>query len=304
MRSLLCIAGTLAICIGTAGAVLCQTTTTITKTVENPDGTYSVIEYPVGKQVLVNLTPADKLNGASGTASVIRQGDISTINLNLAGLSSSEADSYNVYAVDSAGAVTLLGPALADHGVISQTFTTPLHRFMIFVSPEKNLTAYGPDTHVFFRSAVPTGFAVVPYDGGRHAETIRGPAAGYNVPMLGIPSFKVNDTSKMRINFSGDLAGSHANAFIRPRRDGTTEIKVHFHDLKRSRSADDRIVVWAVAPDNHFVKIGQAMSSGFRNETEIKGETSLKDFGLFITAEDNDVESPTRSALGTFTIER
>jgi hypothetical protein len=126
--------------------------------------------------------------------------------------------------------------------------------------------------------------------------------AGYDVPMLGIPGFKINNTTRMRINFSGDLAGSHANAFIRPRSDGTTEVKVHFHDLKRSRSADERIVVWAVAPDNHFVKIGQAMSSGFRSETEIKGETSMKDFGLFITAETADVEGPTRTVLGTFTI--
>src|SRR5258708_1216956 len=131
---------------------------------------------------------------------------------------------------------------------------------------------------------------------------IQSPAAGYDVPMLGVPGFKINNTARMRINFSGDLAGSHANAFIRPRSDGTTQVRVHFHDLKRSRSADERIAVWAVTPDNHFVKIGHALSSGFRSETEIKGETSMRDFGLFITAETTDVESPTRAVLGTFTI--
>jgi len=39
-------------------------TTTVTKTVQNPDGTYSVIEYPVGKEVAVTLNPIS-IPGAS-----------------------------------------------------------------------------------------------------------------------------------------------------------------------------------------------------------------------------------------------
>jgi hypothetical protein len=300
----ICIAGTALSQEAPVTSSTTTTTTTVSKTVQNPDESYSVIEYPAGKQVVINLSPA--LSGASGTAAVIRQGTVSTINLNLAGLPADAGD-LNVYAVDPTGAVTMLGPVTVKEGVASQVFTTPMNRFMLFVSPEQSLTTYTPETRVIFRGTVPSGFTVVPYAGGRHpekAEGIRSRPEGYNVPMLGIPGFKKNNTARMRINFTGDLAGSHANAFIRPRTDGTTEVKVHFHDLKRSRSADERIIVWAVAPDNHFVKIGQAMSSGFRSETEIKGETSLPDFGLFITAETSDVESPSRTILGTFTIEK
>ena len=49
------------------------TTTTITKkeVVANPDGTYSVIEYPVGKEVTVELTPFN-IQGAKGWAKVLR----------------------------------------------------------------------------------------------------------------------------------------------------------------------------------------------------------------------------------------
>ncbi|MGH9880200.1 MAG: hypothetical protein ACRD6N_02095, partial [Pyrinomonadaceae bacterium] len=34
-----------------------KTQTTVTKTVQHPDGTYTVIEYPVGKEVTVVLNP-------------------------------------------------------------------------------------------------------------------------------------------------------------------------------------------------------------------------------------------------------
>jgi hypothetical protein len=34
-----------------------QTPTTVTKTVQNPDGSYTVIEYPVGKEVQLVMNP-------------------------------------------------------------------------------------------------------------------------------------------------------------------------------------------------------------------------------------------------------
>src|ERR1700687_1691750 len=41
------------------------TTTKVTKTVQNPDGTYTIIEYPVGKEVTVTLNPIS-ITGATG----------------------------------------------------------------------------------------------------------------------------------------------------------------------------------------------------------------------------------------------
>src|SRR5439155_18168403 len=49
-----------AVALGLSAAVFAvgqtqTTTTTVTKTVQNPDGTYTVIEYPVGKETTVSL---------------------------------------------------------------------------------------------------------------------------------------------------------------------------------------------------------------------------------------------------------
>ena len=56
----------------------------------------------------------------------------------------------------------------------------------------------------------------------------------------------------------------------------------------------------AVRRQKRQVKLGQIVNTGRRNETEIKGETALKDFGLFITAEPADVNAPTTTVIGTF----
>jgi len=47
-------------------------TTTVAKAVQNPDGTYTIIEYPVGKEVAVTLNPIS-LPGATGTMTVLRE---------------------------------------------------------------------------------------------------------------------------------------------------------------------------------------------------------------------------------------
>src|SRR5712692_6484018 len=128
-------------------------TTTVTKvqTVQNADGTYTIVEYPVGKTTVVTLNP---------------------VGLN---------------------------------GVGTFTTTTPLSKFMLVTSSEGDLTAYTPSTHVYFRSAVPAGLAVIPLTNAV-GETIGAIAlpteaaivpmtdvaatADYTVPMLGIPTFK------------------------------------------------------------------------------------------------------------------
>src|SRR6266496_5542668 len=77
-------------------------------TVQNPDGTYTIVEYPVGKETVVTLNPIG-ISGANGTATILRAADGTTIKLNVAKLPT-EVTAMNLYAIDPSGKVTLLGP--------------------------------------------------------------------------------------------------------------------------------------------------------------------------------------------------
>jgi len=288
-------------------------TTTVTKvqSVQNPDGTYTIVEYPVGKETIVTLNPVS-ITGASGRATILRDDSGTTIKLKLDKLPADLA-ALNLYAVDPTGGVTMLGPVEVANGVGTFTTPTPLSRFMLFASPEESLTAYDPNTRVFFRSAVPTGLTVIPFGaaaavGEQVAEvavptttttvavpvtaaTVAVPAttetvlADYAVPMLGIPRFKKDDSTKLKINFSGAMEGARANIFIEPRKHGkTTEILMHFHDL-REAPRGQAFVLWAVSSDHQFQKLGQIINVKGRNEAEIASETDLEDFGLLLTTE-------------------
>jgi len=181
-------------------------TTTVTKvqTVQNPDGTYTIVEYPVGKETTVTLNPIG-LTGATGTATIIRSNDGTTVTVNLNGLPA-DVSALNLYAVDPAGAVTLLGPVEVTNGVGTFTATTPLSRFMLISSPDAALTGYDANTNIFFRSAVPTGLSVIPLSGpvGEQVAATVAPTSEYAVPMLGIPTFKKGDDTKLQINFARD----------------------------------------------------------------------------------------------------
>src|SRR5919108_1995128 len=165
-------------------------TTTVTK-VQSPSGTYTIVEYPVGKEIVVGLNPIG-LTGETGRATILRDPSGTTIKLNLTSLPA-DVTSMNVYAVDPSGVTTLLGPVEVTNGVGTFTTTTQLSRFMLVASPEADLTTYTPETRVYFRSAVPTGLTVIPFGGtvavGEQVATVVGPA-DYAVPMLGIPTFK------------------------------------------------------------------------------------------------------------------
>ena len=103
--------------------------------------------------------------------------------------------------------------------------------------------------------------------------------------MLGIARFKKNDSTKLKINFSGPMEGARANIFIEPRKHGkTTEIQMHFHDLHEAPRGQ-AFVLWAVSPDNQFQKLGQIVNVRGRNEAEIRSETDFNDFGLLLTTE-------------------
>lgn len=314
MGSLMVAALIFAVC----GSALAQTTTTVTqtpttvtKTVQHQDGTFTVIEYPVGKETIVTLNPVT-IQGAAGTATILRDDTGTQIKVNMTGLPK-DVTTLNLYAVDPAGAVTTLGPIVVTDGLGTFTGTTPLSKFMIVASPEATLATYDPNTKVFFRSAVPAGFAVIPHTMAPVGEkvvattattptvTTTTPAATtpattattatttttatYSVPMLNIPAYKKGDDTKMKVNFSGALEGARANVFITPRKDGPTEVKLRFHELKEA-PAGKVFTAWAISPDNTFVKLGQIVNTAGRNEAEIKSEVSLADFGLFITMED------------------
>ena len=85
------------------------TTTQTAQAVQNPDGSWTVIQYPAGKEVVVDFTPAPTFKTAKGRAKIIRMNDDTTVTLDLSGLPA-DAAAMNLYAVDPFGKVTLLGP--------------------------------------------------------------------------------------------------------------------------------------------------------------------------------------------------
>lgn len=288
--------GAVMLTLAIASVALAQTTTTtVRQTVQNPDGTYTIIEYPVKKEVLINLTPVT-IQDAKGVATILRDDDGTRIKLNLTNVPA-DVTALTLYAVDDTGKVTALGPVAISNGVGTFAATTPLSRFMLVASPEPALTAYDPNTKVLFRSAVPEGFAVIPLTSasGEKVAATTAPTtttlavtpAGdvtttYTAPMLNIPAYKKGDDTKIKVDFTGALAGARANVFIKPRKDGPTEVRFRLHELKEA-PAGQKFVLWAVSPDNKFVKLGQVVNAPGRNEAEIKSETALPDFGLVVT---------------------
>lgn len=274
------------------------TTTTATKVVQNADGTWTVVEYPVGKEVIVDLTPAVTLKGATGRATILRNPDGTTVKVNLTGVPADMA-ALNLYAVDPTGTTTLLGPLVVENGVATFATTNPLplERFMIIASPEATLATFTPEIPVMFRSAVPTGLAVVPLvrkDDDKivaTGEKVAASASPYAIPMLGIPSLPQDKESEVHVNFSDTFKAQRTTIFITPnyKHDGATRVKAKFHELS-GVPADAFLTLWAVAPDGTFTRLGSTPNSGKPNVAEIDTATNntnvtLPDFGLFLTTE-------------------
>jgi len=270
----------------TTALALGQTQTTKT-VVQNPDGTYTVIEIPTGKEIQLTLDPSSPTAG-TGLATILRDENGTRVKLHLTGLAPTTS-TINLYAVDEAGVVTPLGPIAITNGEGMLATTTPLTKFMLIASPETALATYDANTPVFFRSVVPEGLAVIPHTQNPVGEKVSATTATvmtetYTVPMLNIPAYKKGDDTKIKVNFSGALTGARANVFITPRKDGPTEVKVRFHELKEA-PAGQAFVLWAISSDNQFVKLGQIVNTGKRNEGQIQAETTLPDFGLLVTME-------------------
>jgi hypothetical protein len=298
---------------GTTTTTTVTTPTTVTQTTQNADGTYSVVEYPVGKETIVNLNPVT-ITGAKGVATILRDDNGTRIKLNLTGLPN-DVSGLNLYAVDPAGVVTSLGPIAVTNGLGTFETTTPLNRFMLVASPEATLTTYDPNTKVFFRSVAPEGFAVIPHTVVPLGENVGATAvatteaSAYTVPMLNIPAFKKGDDTKIKVNFTGVMSGTRANVFIEPHRGKATEVKMVFHELKDA-PAGNTYIVWAVSPDNQFQKLGQILNLKNKNEAEVNATTTFPDFGLLVTQEDigvvksTTILSPVGPRLGVIEIIR
>jgi len=288
IKSLIAFLGTILLLFALTAPAMGQVqTTTVTKVQQNADGTYTIIEYPVGKETVVTLNPVGIT--ATGTASILRAADGTTIKLNLASVPA-DLTGLNLYAVDPTGVVTMLGPIEIANGAGTFTTTTPLTRFMLFASPDADLTAYNPQTKIFFRSSVPPGFTVIPFGAnaavGEQVAATTGALSDYTVPMLGIPTFKAGDDTKLKINFTGAMEGARANVFIEPHKNGKlTEVRMRFHDLKEAPKGT-AYILWAVSPAGEYQQLGQIVNVRGRNEAEIKSETAFDDFGLLLTTED------------------
>ncbi|PYS83383.1 MAG: hypothetical protein DMF70_06755 [Acidobacteria bacterium] len=305
-KKLIAVLGAAMLLLSLAAVSASQAQTTRVQTVQNPDGTYTIVEYPVGKTTVVTLNPVG-LSGATGTATILRDPNLTTIKLNLNSLPA-DITAMNVYAVDPAGVTTLLGPIEVANGVGTFATTTPLSKFMLVASPDADLSAYAPTTHVYFRSAVPAGLTVIPVTNavGEQIGAVAVPTtvpsevtvvpttdvvvpADYTVPMLGIPTFKRGDDTKLKVNFSGAMEGARANIFIEPRKHGNvTQVRMRFHQLKEAPKGQGYIL-WAVSSDNQFQRLGEIINVKGRNEAEIKSETSFNDFGLLLTTEDRSL---------------
>jgi hypothetical protein len=294
----------MALTLALAAVALGQTTTTTTtekKVVQNPDGTYTIVEYPVKKEITVALNPVN-ISGATGVATILRDDDGTRIKLNLANVPA-DVTTLNLYAIDDQGVVTSLGPVAISNGTGTLAATTPLSRFMLIASPEPTLTAYDPNTRIVFRSAVPEGLAVIPFSrsaSGERVAATTAPAAvvapqtaavTYTAPMLGVGTFKKGDETKIKVDFTGPLAGARANVFLEPKSGGPTKVEMKFHDLKQA-PAGKRFVVWAVGANGEYVKIGEITNLGTKNEAEIKSEVALADFGILLTMEETVGASP------------
>jgi hypothetical protein len=309
-KHLLTVLGAVTLTLALAAIALAQeTTTTVTKTVQNPDGTYTIIEYPAKKEVKIQLTPVNI--AGTGVATILRDDDGTRIKLNLANVPA-DVTALTLYAVDDTGKVTALGPVVIANGTGTFTGTTPLSKFMLVTSAEPALTAYDAKTTVLFRSAVPEGFTVIPVRSSAEGEKVAAVAAPtapttvvtpsgavattYTAPLLGIPAFKKGDDTKIKVDFSGALTGGRANVFITPQKGGPTEVKMRFHDLKEA-PAGQKFIVWAVAADGSFQKIGEVVNTGGKNEAEIMSQTTLADFGLVVTMESAIGDRPVGPAV-------
>ncbi|HWS87633.1 MAG TPA: hypothetical protein VN282_11755 [Pyrinomonadaceae bacterium] len=275
-----------------------------TAALQNTETDWTVVEFPEGREVVVDLKPTALLPDAKGTARVTRGGEGAAISLDVTGLGDA-AGGYHLYAVGHDGRLVPLGAVPAIGGVGALNAKVNASRFMLVLSPESGLTAVDASTPVALRSAVPEGLAVVPRASGAPPEeaasntdtvpesmpeTAAAEAAGeddqseYDVPLLGITSLRRGAETQLKSQPAGDLAGTRTAVYVKPLKGGETQVKVRFNNLRAPESGA-RYVLWAVGPDKTYTRLGQVDGPDRKQAAKIDVRTMLRDFGLLITAE-------------------
>jgi hypothetical protein len=304
---MLALAGGIALLLPCAAApARAQDSAETTQAAQKQEADWTVVEYPEGRETVVELKPTAYLPDARGTARVTRSGDGVAITLDVSGLGSGEGN-YHLYAVSHEGRVVPLGSVPTTDGTGSLSANTDLSRFMLVLLPVGGLTAVDAATPVALRSAVPEGLAVVPRAGGASAEAATpndeaapeesasaaaapddaagaGARTEYEVPLLDIGSFRRGAETRLTSQSTGDLSGTSTAVFIKPLKGGATQVKVRFNNLPEPANGA-RYVLWAVSPDKTYTRLGQVERPDKKRAARIDARTTLRDFGLFITAE-------------------
>jgi hypothetical protein len=284
-----------------------QDSTATPQTAETQGADWTVVEYPEGQEIVVELTPTALHPGARGTARVTRSGEQAAINLDVTGLDG-DATGYHLYAVSHEGRVVPLGAVPTSGGAGTYSTSTGFSRFMLILSPTSDLNALDAATPVALRSAVPDGLVIVSRTGGAAAEetTVNTGAdpdesapndaadevaeaydeSEYDVPLLGINSFRRGAETQLRSHLTGDLSGTRTAVYVKPLKGGVTQVKVRFQNLREPEDGA-RYVLWAVAPDKTYTRLGQVEKPDRKQSATIEARTILRDFGLLITTERN-----------------
>jgi hypothetical protein len=109
-----------------------------------------VREYPIHKRVIVHFERTGVVEGVTGEAVVFANENGSTVRFNLSGMPTDRE--YYAYTVDESGDVERLGTIPVREGTTQISFKSRHRKFRMFVSPESELTTYGPNTTVVLRS--------------------------------------------------------------------------------------------------------------------------------------------------------
>ncbi len=114
-------------------------------------------------------------------------------------------------------------------------------------------------------------------------------------------SYPLEQTVSLKFRGTTRLPRLSGSAKVRRTGRRNTRVEMNIDNLPRAYelgSVYTTYVLWAVSPDNKYVKLGQIVNTGGRNEAEIKSETTLPDFGLLITLE-NEHSMPAGTVVGT-----
>jgi hypothetical protein len=310
-KSILMIGGLALLIAFTVTAQAQDTATSSQSTAQSTSDQWTGVEYPVGHEVVVELTPTTASTAPAPQVKVMHTANGTVISVDPASFAGTSGN-LNLYVVDPSGKATMVGAIKAD-STAPQTFNTSMDKFMIVASPDPNLTDYTPDTNVAYKSSVPQGLAVIPMSRkGRgptspKGEKVAGVAAPSNtVAMLGVPTLPQKKESEVKVAFPDTAPVPRANIFVTPnyRDTGTTRVKAKLHDLS-AVPTDAFLTLWAVSPDGKFWRIGSTQNKGDPNVAEIDSDklntnVPFKDFGMLLTVEPtNTATTPSGKVFGT-----